>query len=452
MPFTVNQTPISLGYIAASLKNAGIAVRIVDLLYPEIPCLTLSRPSVFVIKRMIEREKPSVVGFSAYNSNMEEILGIARACKEADPSIVTVIGGPQATFMPSRALKEMPSIDVIARGEGEPLLLELAEAVEDGRSFEGVRGITYREGERIVSTPKRELIKDLDSLPSPYVQGVFEMDKYPIATMLSSRGCYHSCAFCYTPRAFGGRIRLHSREYVLRDVEIACNEGVAMLWFADPCFTASRKHAAGILEGILRENYGVPIWCETRVDDVDRELLTLMGKAGVEWVFFGLESGNQETLDALHKGITLRQVKDAVRAAKEAGIKVELSIIIGLPGETREKALRTIRFAKSLGADKIAVNRLRLYFGSEIYEEYRERLRLLKPLPSYMAPGYDYEFPELPNEEIEALLREEGLLDEFFSRFAAYGKADINYLTIAVPPQYGGTCVTNVSRCLMCFY
>lgn len=450
VPFSVNQTPISLGYIAASLEKEGRDASIVDLLYPEIPSITVRRPSALAIKRLVRRERPKVVGFSAYNSNMEEILGIARACKEADEDIITVIGGPQATFMPSEALKEMPPIDIIARGEGEHLMLELLDAIEGKRDLRDVRGITYRREGKIVTTQKREMIRDLDDLPSPYVEGVFEMENYPIATFLSSRGCTHNCSFCYTPNAFGRRIRFHSREYLLGDIEIACSENIEMLWFADPNFAANRKRTHFILEGIAERGYGVPIWCQTRVDDVDAEMLKLMKKAGVEWIFFGLESGDQRMLDAMHKGIRLRQVEDAVRSAQEAGIKVELSIIVGLPGETRKEALATLRFAKSLKPERIAVNRLRLYFGSEIYERRREEFKPLKPLPSYRSLGYEYESPSFPNAEIEALLRAEGLVDDFFSRYTAYGETDIDRLTVVIPEA--GVPVTGVSRNLLCFY
>jgi radical SAM superfamily enzyme YgiQ (UPF0313 family) len=449
IPFSVNQTPISLGYIAASLRSAGKRVRIVDLLYPEIPSTTVGRPSSLAIKHIIERENPKVVGFSVYNSNMDEVLGIARVCKEVNRDILTIIGGPQATFMPEESLNDMPSVDIIARGEGEHLMLEVLEAVEGKRELRDISGITYRSGDTIVSTEARGLIQDLDALPSPYVEGVFEMDNYAIATLLSSRGCVHRCSFCYTPRAFGRRLRFHSKEYVLRDVEIACSKGVEMLWFADPNFAASRKHVSGILEGIAEGGYDVPIWCQTRVDDVDREILQLMKKAGVEWIFFGLESGRQEALDSMHKGIKLAQVERAVRAAREVGIKVELSVIIGLPGETKEEAKDTLRFAKSLGADRIAVNRLRLYFGTEICER-KGWYRLLRPLPSYKSPGYSYESYSLSNAEIEELIKEEGLADDFFSKYTAYGESEIDKVTVVIPET--GQPVAGVSRSLLCFY
>jgi anaerobic magnesium-protoporphyrin IX monomethyl ester cyclase len=460
VPFSTAQTPISLGYIAAMLKNRGIDVEIVDLVSDPKARPTIARPGVFALKRMIEEKKPDIVGFSAHNSNMEEIIGIARACKEVDPVIWTVIGGPQATFMPSKALDEMPSIDIIARGEGEYLMLDLVDAVEGKMGFKDVEGIVFRDDGRILSTPERPLTEDLDELPSPYIEEVFPMGRYIVATFLTSRGCRHNCAFCYTPKAFQRRIRCHSPEYVLRDVE-RVREEVQVLWFADPNFAGVRDHATGILKGLIERKNDLPIWCETRFDNVDAELLRLMKGAGVESIFFGLESGDQEILNSVHKGIRLDRVRDVVRATKRAGIKVELSVVLGLPGETKEQALKTIELVRSLEPDKVTLNRLRLYFGTEIYEN-REKhgIKVLGKLPGYKSPEHEYEMQTLSASEIEGIIKGEGMdlpeeEDEYinyFASFVAHGKADLSRVTTVIPTEYGNLPVPNVSRHLLSFY
>ncbi|MBM3253196.1 MAG: hypothetical protein FJZ16_02960, partial [Candidatus Omnitrophica bacterium] len=171
--------PISLGYIAATLINQGIDTLLEDL--------AIDKPkSLKQIVNLIEKFHPQIVGLSVCQYNMREVLAIAELAKKINPRIVTIIGGSHATFMPKEALLEMPSIDVICKGEGEVVLPALCECVKYKRGMETVKGIVFRKDNIVVETKQEKLKKDLDDFPSPYQIGIFDFPEYTIGTILTS--------------------------------------------------------------------------------------------------------------------------------------------------------------------------------------------------------------------------------------------------------------------------
>ncbi|MFB0561484.1 MAG: radical SAM protein [Candidatus Lokiarchaeia archaeon] len=392
-------TPISLGYIAASLQQSGFETKIVDL-------ELLPRPGAWKLQNLIKKYEPSIVGFSIYNENMFNVLCIAKMCKEINKEILTVVGGPQATFMPEHALFDIPDIDVIVRGEGEQIMPLIANYHLKEVSFNRIPGITFRSRGEVLSTEKSGLTSDLDELPSPYLCEVFDLDMYHEATLLSSRGCSYSCAFCYTPKAFDRRILYHSVERVIKDIKKIYDEGMKVLWFADPGFTLNRKRVKKILSAIIENGWELSIWCETRLDAVNEELLDLMSRAGVYQIFYGLESGNQQTLNRIRKNLDLSRVEQVIKWTRDRGIKVELAFIVGLPFETRKQVERTIEFAIKLEPDYLAAQPLSLYFGTELND--KMHMYGFKEIntnrPSYMSVGVDYDSPWLPKVERDEIM------------------------------------------------
>ncbi|MFX1258058.1 MAG: B12-binding domain-containing radical SAM protein [Promethearchaeota archaeon] len=392
-------TPISLGYIASSLQEKGFNTKIVDLeLFP--------RPGPQILQKIIKKYDPSIVGFSIYNENMHNVLCIAKICKEINRKILTIIGGPQATFMPEKALFEMPDIDLIVRGEGEQIMPLIVTHNLKGKSFYSIPGITFKKQGKIISTKKSVLMSDLDKLPSPYLNEVFDLDMYSEATLLSSRGCSYSCTFCYTPNAFNRKIRHHSVERVIKDIKKIYDEGINALWIADPAFTLDKNHANKILNAIIKNEWELSIWCETRLDAVDEELLDLMKKAGVYQIFYGLESSNQQTLDRIRKNLNFSKVENVIKWTKERGIKVELAFIVGLPYETKKEIEKTIEFARKLEPDYFAVQPLSLYFGTELYKKFDKCgfKEINTNRPSYMSIDVNYDTTWLTKAERDDIM------------------------------------------------
>jgi anaerobic magnesium-protoporphyrin IX monomethyl ester cyclase len=230
------------------------------------------------------------------------------------------------------------------------------------------------------------------------------------AILLGSRGCPYRCAFCYTPAAFGKKIRYHSVDRVMEEIRWIVGKGLSRFWFADPSFTFDGKRVHQLLDTILSEELKADMWLETRVDLVEKGLLTKMRRAGVHTIAYGLESASEKVLEKIGKPLDLDRVEKAIRLAQEAGIEVELFSQYGLPGESYEDALKTFQFVQDNGV-RVRGNtnpqQMQIYFGTEI-ERDPERFGIRsfpETFPRYLSLGSRYETEAMTQEEIQQIGR-----------------------------------------------
>lgn len=395
--------PVSIGYIAASLARRGIESVICEI--PSDTALTDQEICDYILEY-----KPAVVGIAVYQINIRMADWLAKLVKHCDPGIVVAIGGPQATFMPSEALSHMRGVDVMIRGEGETVLPELVDSIERSRDLAEVKGIVFKSGKRICETAARPLVRDLDDLPSPYQSGVFRWKDHTGAAMLTSRGCTYNCGFCYTPGAFGRTIRAHSVRRVLGDMKVCYRHGLRRFFFADPSFTFDKERVRAIMRGIIKNRWEVEIWCETRSDLVDERLLALMAKAGVTYIAYGLESVDPVVNKVLNKRIDPRKFAETIRMTQAAGIEPEVFTLYGLPKQTRESALQTLRYLQGLGVKIVhnsAGQQLYLFFGTDVFNNPgKYGLRVLdKRRPPFVSPGTDFETEWMTKKDIVFVAR-----------------------------------------------
>ncbi|MFA6357891.1 MAG: radical SAM protein [Candidatus Omnitrophota bacterium] len=395
--------PISLGYIAASLANHNI-----DSVIAEIDSLTVLTDKS--ISNFVLKFKPAVVGLAVYQVNVSLAMQLAKLIKMCDSSIVVVLGGPQATFMPGAALMQMPDIDLIIRGEGEVVLPALVNCLKNQRDIAKVKGIAFRLADRICETAPQMHVRNLDTFPSPYQTGVFRWSDHTGAAMLTSRGCTYNCNFCYTPRAFKRSIRSHSTNRVLADMSICVKNRIKRFFFADPSFTFDKKRVQTIMQGIIKKRWKIEIWCETRAELVDAQLLNLMACAGVKYLAYGLESVDPVVNRAINKRIDLRKFKETIKLTQAAGIDPEVFTLYGLPHQTRQSALKTLSFLQGLGVKvngNSAGQQLILFFGTDVLdnpEKYGINL-FKKRRPLYFSAGADFDTDWMTTQDIAFVAR-----------------------------------------------
>jgi radical SAM superfamily enzyme YgiQ (UPF0313 family) len=388
-PYVPISLPISLGYLASVLKSEGHRV----VIWNVGDGTELSSQS---FAERIREIRPALIGFSTYQRNMLHIKGLAAAVKSIDPYTKVILGGPQATFMPSSALAKLSEVDYLCRGEGEMVISEVVRALDSGDVIHPVPGTTTRLREHHwVEGPPVQAPEDLDEYPSPFLTGSLSLEGHEEAILLTSRGCPYACYFCTTPQAFGRKIRYHSLDRVLEEMVWLTGQGIRRFWLADPTFSFQRDRTETLLQGILKRKIRGRIWLETRVDLVDSDLLALMASAGVELVAFGLESASERVLEGLGKGLSLESVRSAVGLAHKHGLEVELFSQYGLPNERFEDAIVTLEFVKRCVPIRGNTNaqQMRVYFGTEVQDRFADFG--ISPLdqdrPSYVSIGSRYE-------------------------------------------------------------
>jgi anaerobic magnesium-protoporphyrin IX monomethyl ester cyclase len=353
--------PLSLSYLAAVLNREGIEVRILDFL------VTHYHPKK--LRRELEEYRPQLVGATCVTLNYPIARRMLKVCKAFDPHIFTVIGGPHVTFAPEETLLRSPWIDAIVVGEGEKTLFELVKTLEEDKDIHYVSGIAFANGGMVVKTPTQVRIENLDRLPLP-ARELLPMARYRAlgtpCTVITSRGCPFSCIFCSGRRMFGPKVRFRSPGLVVDEIEkLQRDFGFVKINIVDDTFTLNHNHTQAVCEEMLRRNLKIKWSAFARVDRINEDLSQLMNRAGCEWVLFGVESGDEGILKTIKKGFTSEDVRRGVKIAAEAGISVFNSFILGLPGESRDTALKS------------------LAFGDELYHKYGAKygFHILSPLP-----------------------------------------------------------------------
>lgn len=364
--------PLGMLYIAGVLMKEGIEVSLLDQ--------TVKGYTHEQALGWVKKEDPDILGFSLLHSAAKEAPKIAELAKKWNPNVTIVMGNYHATFNDERILKKYPYVDVIVRGEGEYTSLELAKCLEKEGNLKEVESITFRDNGKIVSTPDRPLIKNIDDLPFPdrdlmnaeYTSIIFgvKVATKKFTTVLSSRGCAFRCSFCGCRKFARGVWRPRSVENIMKELELLHSKGYEEILFVDDNFTLNNKRVVKLCHEMRKEGMDIRWICDSRVDNCSYDMFREMVKTGCNTVYFGIESANQRILDYYKKDITPSQSINAVRKARKAGVDVIVgSFIVGALDETRGEILNTLRFAQKLDIDVPSLNILGAFSGTEIWND-----------------------------------------------------------------------------------
>ncbi|MBF0143929.1 MAG: B12-binding domain-containing radical SAM protein [Magnetococcales bacterium] len=336
---------VGIASLAAVAKQHGIHFRILDMVTDGL--------SIDDVVAIVAKERPLLVGLSAFTTQIKAAAAVAEAIHRVVDDVAIGIGGPHAIAMPGKTLAEFPVFDFAACGEGELLLPLLMERLDHRHSLEGLPGVVTRKTP--VRTPA--LLTDLETMPFP-AWSEFNLAKfggvYPHRTRLelplsTGRGCPYRCSFC--ARALGDTNRRRSVASVIAEIEHNVEAyGCESIAFLDETFILSKRWTEEFLTVMRRRGLHQKItWsCSTRVTGVSPPLFQELRQAGCYYIFFGMESADDQTLKRIHKNIKVRDIKSAVHGAKLAGIVPVGAFIIGLPGEREEDVLLAINLAEEL--------------------------------------------------------------------------------------------------------
>ncbi len=345
-----NWPPAWVAYLAGSLKAAGFDdIHFIDAMTHDLS------PGQLRVK--LAELQPDVVGTTSITPSIyvaEETLALA---KEVLPEAVTILGGIHATFMYRQVLSEAPNIDLIVRGEGEEIIVEVINAIADGALAErrrSIKGLAFLDGDEIVATPAASTVKDIDGITPDW--SLLEWSKYiyvPLGVRVAipnmARGCPFTCSFC-SQWKFWRDYRVRDPIAVVDEIENLVNEhDVGFFILADEEPTINRRKFIKFCEELIardlpkRVQWGI----NTRVTDImrDKELLGLYRRAGLVHVSLGTEAAAQMKLDQFNKETKVEENKEAIRLLREADIFVEAQFIVGLDNETPETLEETFQMA-----------------------------------------------------------------------------------------------------------
>jgi len=360
---------LGIAYLSAVLKKAGHQTSLVHVVAP---------PGREELLERVKGESPDLVGFSS-TTHMFRHVGRWASWLRGELDITTICGGVHPTIAPEEVVNT-PGIDIACVGEAEETVVELCDALEEGRDCSGIPGLWLRRRGDVVRNPARPLLTDLDSLPFPdrsiFNPALFCDDQHPRGTLMASRGCPFNCSYCSNhaqksvypnPKEY---VRLRSPENVVEEIEhmVAADARIEFVRFDDDILTMDREWL-GRLSELYRSRVGMPFICNSRVNFIDREMARALADMGCSVVCMGIESGNPWLREkVLNRHMGSERIVEAFALCRESGMKTVSTNMVGLPMEDTSMVLDTIKLNARCHPDTIQVSTFIPYPGTELYK------------------------------------------------------------------------------------
>lgn len=367
--------PLGIAYLASTLEKHGFVVKAIDMF----------NYSWEKVRQTLEKEQPDVVGITCLTEQRASPLEVARLSKTVNKDCTVIMGGIHPTILYKQILEHWP-VDIIVLGEGEETVKELMICLEEKKVVGDVQGIAYKYQGKIIRTPPRQLIHNMDDIPFPAYK-YFDFNRYTggyeilkgawngkqlenlrFVPIISTRGCVGSCQFCSTP-LFWQKWRTRSAKNVVDEIEyLVKNFGCGFFNFADDIFTVNKNRVIDLCKEILGRKLDIVWDCETRVNFIWEDMLDWMVRAGCYCISFGVESASESVLKAIKKKTTPEQIAQAFTLTKQTGMKTKMLLMVGNPGENDHTVRDTVKMIERVHPDFVSVSEAMVFPGTELYE------------------------------------------------------------------------------------
>ncbi len=400
--------PLSLLTLATVLKEAQISVDLLDA--------TAEGANIDDIKAQIKNYNFVVMLTSTMTLN--EDASILNELKKVNSELKTIVFGGHVTAEPKSTL-EREGIDIVIRREGEFIIRDLLLAFKNNKNWQDCKGISFMKDEKYVCNDDYPWIENLDELPIPdrsilnknihYYNPIVK--RMPYTTMFTTRGCPGLCTFCSSPTFYGRKVRAMSAPRVMKEIRECVRLGYKEIFFRDEIFTAFKDRVYEICDTIIKEKIDLTWICSARVNSLDKEMMAKMKEAGCHMLRLGVESGVQELLDNVKKGIKIEQTEQVFKWAHEVGIDTHAHMMIGIPGETKDTIEQTIKFITKIEPTIVTFGILTPYPGTPLFDDLREHgfefgdgtcIDLSK---LHTHSFYNEKFTSLSSEELQGYIR-----------------------------------------------
>ncbi len=449
-------TPLGVLSLAAILKQHAVDTQVVDLNQIH---FQRSWPDPYHYRQVdfcslalseISNLTFDVIGLSTMCSTYPLSLRIAREIKLLHPRTIVILGGPQATVVDECTLEAFSFVDFIVRGEAEETFPQLLSALQNDNDPANTRGITFRDGRRVVRNPSAPVIQDLDSLPLPAFDLFSRMKDCSYIPIEIGRGCPFGCTFCSTNDFFRRSFRLKSPSRVIEQMcTLHERYNVSRFELVHDMFTVDRRRVIAFCEAMLTSGRKFTWSCSARTDSVDEELLSLMSAAGCRGMFFGIETGSSRMQKIIHKNLDMPEAERIIESTGRVGIGITVAFIDGFPDEQKDDLAASVDFIMNAARfDHVSpqINILAPLAKTPLQTLYRDRLVLDQVHSDMSHQGWrqDPSDLELISAYSDIFCNFYGIpcplgrpyVDEF-NRFLANGLLRFRWLLIALHQQSG---------------
>lgn len=325
------------------------------------------------LSNTINEFRPNFIGITVMSMTRATTYKAINLIKKLDRSIEIILGGIHASVMYEQLVKNFP-IKAVCIGESEESFIELLDSLNTNNALRDIKGIAYRQGDKVLVTEKRELRTNLDELPFPSYE-VFMNPEIKVVQMITSRGCPNKCSFCCLDVISKRRWRPRDYISVVDEIEYISKKfpWVHTIQFVDDTFTLDNQRVINICKEILQRGIKMRFFGQGRIKPVSSEMAYWLEKAGFFEIYFGIESGSEKILKSMHKNITKQDCINTFKMFSEfKNIRVEKCLMVGLPGETEETVNETIQLVKELlkysKMEFFYAAPLWIYPGTEVYD------------------------------------------------------------------------------------